>query len=246
MINQLLNRKPKSKVKISKLVDKDNTVTNPKDIANKFNEFFCSIAQRLKNETGHSGRPPESTLNTSKRSHIVMNHVDCTVYEIEEIINSLKNKSTSDLSIQPLKFVSKEIAPIIQNLVSASFSQGVFPELLKCAKVIPLHKSGSRTELTNYRPISLLSCFSKIYEKVMHKRLTNFLKDNKILFESQYGFRALHSCEHALLDAQYQLNIALDKKQIAALLLIDFSKAFDMVDHGILLDKLEHYGPFIV
>ena len=99
MINQLLNRKPKSKVKISKLVDRDNTVTNPRAIANKFNEFFCSIAQRLKNETGHGdfGRPPESTLNTSKRNHIDMNHVDCTVYEIEEIINSLKNKSTSDL-----------------------------------------------------------------------------------------------------------------------------------------------------
>ena len=76
----------------------------------------------------------------------------------------------------------------------------------------------------------------------MHKRLTQFLENNKILFVSQYGFRALHSCEHALLEAQNCLHQALDKKQIAVLLLIDFSKVFDMVDHGILLDKLEHYG----
>ena len=76
----------------------------------------------------------------------------------------------------------------------------------------------------------------------MHTHLTKFLEHNKILFESQYGFRALHSCEHALLEAQNKLTMALDKKQIALLLLIDFSKAFDMVDHGILLNKLEHYG----
>ena len=167
---------------------------------------------------------------------------DCTAFEIEGYISSLKNKATSDLAIQPLKFVSKEIAPVIQHLVNASLIQGIFPTKLKCAKVIPLHKGGSRTDINNYRPISLLSCFSKIYEKIMHNRLTKFFDENKIIFRSQYGFRSGHSCEHALLEAQHRLNIALDKNQIAVLLLIDFSKAFDMVDHGILLSKLEHYG----
>ena len=154
----------------------------------------------------------------------------------------MKNKATSDLAIRPLKFVCFEIAPVIQHLVSCSLSQGIFPEPLKCAKVIPLHKGGSRTKVTNYRPISLLSCFSKIFERAMHTRLTEFIEDNKLLFESQYGFRALHSCEHALLEAQGKLNLILDRKQVALLLLIDFSKAFDMVDHQILLDKLDHYG----
>ena len=245
MINELLNRKTKSKIKITKLTDTDSNITNNNEIANKFNNFFCNIAQRLKDENGHygdHGRPPESTLDYATRSNIAMSTTECTVDEIENIIKSLKNKATSDLAIQPLKFVSREIAPVVRDLVAASLEQGYFPDLLKCAKVIPLHKSGSRTEVTNYRPISLLSCFSKIYEKVMHKRLTQFLGDNKILYESQYGFRALHSCEHALLEAQYCLNLALDKKQIAVLLLIDFSKAFDMVDHNILLNKLDHYG----
>lgn len=247
MINQLLNRAPKSKKNITKLCDDEETITNPHEIANKFNNFFCNVAQRLKDDSGHNsdrGRPPDTsaTLNSSNRSHINMPHTDCTIVEIKMIIDSLKNKATSDLAIQPLKFVSNEISPVIQHLVSASLEQGIFPDLLKRAKVIPLHKSGSRSQITNYRPISLLSCFSKIFEKVMHKRLTSFLEQNKILFQSQYGFRALHSCEHALLEAQNCLNLALDKKQIAVLLLIDFSKAFDMVDHNILLHKLEHYG----
>ena len=76
----------------------------------------------------------------------------------------------------------------------------------------------------------------------MHFRLTSFLRQNNIISNSQYGFRAGHSCEHALLDAQNKITTALDRKKIALLLLIDFSKAFDMVDHEILLNKLEHYG----
>lgn len=244
-INELLNRK-KSKVKISKLDNGNNeTITKPQDIADRFNSFFCNVAQRLKDEAGRGkkqGRPPDPNHYLAGRCPTGMSDSDCTITEIELILDSLKNKATSDLAIQPLKHISKVIAPVLRHLVSASFEQGIFPDLLKCAKVIPLHKSGSHSDVGNYRPISLLSCFSKIYEKVMHKKLTTFLEQNKILFKSQYGFRALHSCEHALLEAQNHLNTALDKKQIAALLLIDFSKAFDMVDHNILLNKLEHYG----
>ena len=84
--------------------------------------------------------------------------------------------------------------------------------------------------------------FSKVFEKAMHKRLYDFFSHNGTIYEHQYGFRKQHSCEHALLEAQYTLTKALDKKQISALLLIDFSKAFDMVDHSTLIQKLEHYG----
>ncbi|MCP4489717.1 MAG: reverse transcriptase family protein, partial [Gammaproteobacteria bacterium] len=103
-------------------------------------------------------------------------------------------------------------------------------------------KSGSRTDITNYRPISLLSCFSKIFEKVMQARLVKHLKLRNILYASQYGFSAGHSCEHALLEAQHKILRALERKRVTALLLLDFSKAFDAVSHETLLHKLEHYG----
>ena len=129
-------------------------------------------------------------------------------------------------------------------MISASLSQGIFPEELKVAKVIPLHKGGSRSEASNYRPISLLSCFSKIYEKVVQKRLVSHLKTNNILYASQYGFRTGHSCEHAILEAQHCILKSLERKQVTALLLLDFSRAFDMVDFDILLEKLEHLSNY--
>ena len=246
MINQLLNRKRKGNNTIKKLLYNDQIVTNPQHIADSFNEFFCNIAQKLKDENsstpGSGCRPPEPTICNSRRNFISMTAEDCTKHEIENIINSLNNKATSDVSMQPLKYVCNTIAPILSHIISASLEQGIFPTKLKCAKVIPLHKGGPSTEITNYRPISLLSCFSKIYEKVMHSRLVKFLDENNLIYKSQYGFRSGHSCEHALLEVQHKLNKALERKQIAVLLLIDFSKAFDMVDHDILLGKLEHCG----
>jgi hypothetical protein len=131
---------------------------------------------------------------------------------------------------------------VLTSIINSSFKTGIFPSELKIAKVVPIHKDGSKSEVSNYRPISLLSSFSKIFEKAMYARLINFLNSNNTLTESQYGFRAGRSCEHALLDAQNNILSALNKKQIALLLLIDFSKAFDTVDHNILLHKLHHYG----
>ena len=106
---------------------------------------------------------------------------------------------------------------------------------MKLAKVIPVHKGGTKTDIGNYRPISLLNTLSKIYEKLMHARILNFLEQNESLYENQYGFRPGRSCEHALLNAQNYILDSLNKRQVSLLLLIDFSKAFDMVEHSILL-----------
>ena len=130
----------------------------------------------------------------------------------------------------------------LSKVITSSFEQGIFPPALKTARVVPIFKNGSKTDVANYRPISLLASFSKIYEKLMHKRVVDFMELNGSLHEYQYGFRAGRSCEHALLNAQSHILDSLSKNQISLLLLIDFSKAFDMVEHSILLDKLSHYG----
>ena len=100
---------------------------------------------------------------------------------------------------------------------------------MKIARITPIHKEGSKSDVGNYRPISLLNSFSKIFEKFMHKRLLSFFELNNSLYESQHGFRSGRSCEHALLTAQNILLESLNKRQVSLLLLIDFSKAFDMV-----------------
>ena len=246
MVNNLLNRKTKKKNSIKKVQYKNESFTNTQEIASKFNDYFCNIAQELKdgNPGAHGGgSTPDLTISSASRVQAAMTSSDdCTTEEISNIIQSLKNKATSDLGIMPLKHVREEISPALNHIIQSSLREGVFPQNLKRAKVVPIHKGGSRIDITNYRPISLLSCFSKIYEKVMHARLTKHLKFDNIMFTSQYGFRSGHSCEHALLEAQNRILKSLEKKQITALLLLDFSKAFDMVDHGILLSKLEHYG----
>ena len=238
MINQLLNRKRKH-VSIDKLIIGHETITNQTKITESINNYFCNIALKLKTRAS-----AEPYLDPHKRCMTNLELSPTTPHEIKTIINSFENKSTADTSIAALKHVNSmtTIPDVLSGLINDSLQQGVFPSNLKCAKVIPLHKSGSRTDMTNYRPISLLPVFSKIYERVMYNRLSEHFKQTDTINNLQFGFRPGHSCEHAILTAQNNILYALDRSQIALLLLIDFSKAFDMVDHLALLQKLEHYG----
>ena len=164
--------------------------------------------------------------------------------DVSETINNLKNKATLDTKINALKIAnsSREFTEILAISINKSFLEGLFPYQLKSARVVPIYKGGTKTDVENYRPISLLSSISKINEKLMHNRITNFLDRNGSLNDMQYGFRPGRCCEHALLKAQDLLLDSLNRQQVSLLLLIDFSKAFDMVEHDILLDKLNHYG----
>ena len=148
--------------------------------------------------------------------------------EVHDVIKSFKNKSTLDSKISALKVASEcnTFTDVLAMMINNSFEFGIFPEPLKTARVVPIYKEGSKTEVSNYRPISLLSSFSKIYEKTMHGRLLEHLERNDSLFELQYGFRPGRSCEHALLNAQNTILNSLNKKQVALLLLIDFSGSF--------------------
>ena len=239
IINSVIsNRKPCTQIK--KLTTPTHTITDNKSIAQSFNEYFCSIAENLKRgipTPNHAG----STLKHETHSIFLQ---PCSESEVSTIIKQLKNSSTSDYNVNVIKQIAltTPLVSILTQSINLSFEDGIFPHLLKTAKVIPIHKSGSRADVSNYRPISLLSIFSKIYEKTMSSRLISFFNKNNTIHPRQYGFRTLHSCEHALLDAQHTILSSLDKKQIALLLLIDFSKAFDMVDHTILLNKLNNYG----
>ena len=141
-----------------------------------------------------------------------------------------------------LKEFAKLFSVPISQVFNKSLELGVFPQKMKIAKIIPFFKKEDKLDCNNYRPISLLPNISKIFEKLMHNRLSKFLEESKCLFSKQFGFRSKHSTTHALIDLTENIRKALDDKEFACGVFLDFQKAFDTVNHEILLKKLEHYG----
>ena len=165
-------------------------VDDPETITNSFNNFFVNVGPETEKSVPKvPNMSPIKFLKNRNQFELIIAHI--SEEEILDIIKALPNKGMGPASIplRLLKIVADIIVIPLCLIINTSFTTGIFPNVLKTAKVIPLHKGGSNDELNNFRPISLLSIFDKIIEKLMHKRLYQFLEDHEILFKNQFGFR---------------------------------------------------------
>ena len=154
--------------------------------------------------------------------------------DVEDLISSMKTNEASGPNSIPTniqKLFKKEFSKPLSDMIKMSFNQGVFPNILKTANLIPIHKKGDKLDCNNHRPISLLSNISKI----LHIRLVNFLRKNKLLLCYQFGFQIGYSVNHALTSLTELIRKTLDEDKFACGVFIDLQKVFDTVDHNILL-----------
>ena len=242
-INEIIHNKCHNLNSEIFLDDNGEIITDQGKVADRFNKFYANIAKKLLNDLGKPTTKYQDYLKNPNEHSIFLNETDHG--EVATIIHRLDISKAGDVyGISPklVKLAGPSIAPNLSIIFNLAMEKGVYPHLLKIAKVIPVHKGDSRMETKNYRPISLLPILNKIFEKIIHSRLTSFIERYNILYKRQYGFQKGKSTEYALIDIQENLLQILENKEIPCCVFLDFAKAFDTVNHKILLGKLHHYG----
>ena len=214
-------------------------------ISNGFASHYSQIGKMLADKIskkGNVGSPMANMINRVRENCFLF---PTNIQEIERIIAHLKPKHSSgydEISNVIIKKICPGICQALEILFNKSMQEGEFPSNMKLAVVKPLYKSKNRTEIVNYRPVSLLPVLSKILEKIINVRVVKFLQKHKVLYEGQYGFRHGRSTTDAILDFTGNVLESLNKGQYTIALFLDMSKAFDSINHNTLLKKLEFYG----
>ena len=242
-IKTLMGRNTSSKThKVNPIKINNEICSDHQKIANEFNKYFCSVAHELDNQIPCIQHDePNFPIFRNPHSLFVSN---VTSTECGAIIANLKNTyhGIEKMSTILLKKVRDILSPQLAYLINYSFSTGSVPDELKKACVTPIFKAGDSSETNNYRPISVLPMFAKIMEKCMYNRVMSFFEQYSVLSNNQYGFKTGKSCSDAIISLTEKIYKSLNEKKFVITLFIDLKKAYDTVNHNILLEKLESYG----
>ena len=213
-------------------------------MANEFNAFFTNIGQKLaanietpNNKAFHDYL--QNPCNNQFQFHPVLND---DIIEIKDKLKPKSSKGHDRMSSTLIKKIKKEISEPLTYIINQCIVQHIFPDKLKLAKILPIYKKDNENLLENYRPISILPAISKILEKVIANQINQYFINNNLFYPSQYGFRQSHSTELTALEIIDRITYLMDQNKLPLNIYIDLSKAFDTIDHTILLHKLQHYG----
>ena len=240
ILKEILN-KNKNNLSCSRFYINNTVCNDKKRNAESFNSFFVNVGTNLANNIPSDSRSPTGYMERNPSSMAV---IPASQNEIITIIKNLKQSSPGwdDISSSIVKHTCHYVIEPLMHASNLSITQGVFPNELKVAKVIPLFKSNDPMLFWNYWPVSVLPLFSKIFERLMYNRLLSFVNKCQLLYEYQFGFRCGHSPELALTCLVDKISNALENGEYVLGLFLDFSKAFDTVNHDILFEKLEYIG----
>lgn len=243
LLSTILNRKARKSTSITELLYNDTHITEHKAIADAFNDHFCSIGGKLASKLPNYGTQYKNFLKDRLLDSFFLPPISVQeiVSEIKRL-NPKKSPGPDGIGAKLLRLSPNTFAFPLEKIFNHYIRRGEYPDLMKIAKVIAIYKKGNKNIPDNYRPISLLSCFNKIFEKILHRNLMLFFERQKILFIYQFGFRVLHSTTFALIETVDTIKQKLDEGNYVLGIYLDLTKAFDTVDHEILLYKLAHYG----
>ena len=239
-IDNALHRKPHKSSPDGVLINGD-MCNDKKNMANAFNEYFATICTN--NNPCNNTVPHTDYLNDSIHSTFKFKTINnATTLQYLSNLKPSNSCGHDNISSAILKSIANEISDCITFIINQSISTGSFPENLKLAKVVPILKKDDKSQIKNYRPISVLPVISKIFENVMHTQLIEYFTDNNLLSSQQYGFRSNRSTELAALELMDRNIHHMNENCCPVNIYLDFSKAFDSLNYDILLSKLAYYG----